>query len=205
MSGEHDYLFKMLLIGDSSVGKSSMLLRFCDRLFNNTYITTIGVDFKIRSVSVPYPSTEQASNVKLQIWDTAGQEKFRTITQTYYRGSHGIMMVYDVTNRDSFESVEMWMREVNVHAGADVTKLLVGTKIDKEGRQVSVEEGQNLASKLNIKFIETSSLTGDNVEQAFSDLAIEILKTQGQSLAPKKKELVIQPTMDKPDSKKSCC
>ncbi|CAL5992798.1 Rab1a [Hexamita inflata] len=206
MSGEHDYLYKMLLIGDSAVGKSSLLLRFCDRLFNNTYITTIGVDFKIRSLQCPYPSAEQPSSVKLQIWDTAGQEKFRTICQTYYRGSHGIMMVYDVTNRESFESIEMWLREINIHAGTDVVKLLVGSKIDKEGRVVSTEEGKNLADKMGIHFIETSAQSGSNVEPAFTDLAIEIMKQQGSTIN-NRPDMLIQATIkdDEKKVKSGCC
>ena len=184
----------MLLIGDSAVGKSSLLMRFCDRLFNTTYITTIGVDFKIRQLQVPYPSAEEPSNVKLQIWDTAGQEKFRTICQTYYRGSHGIMMVYDVTSRESFESIEMWLREINIHAGTDVVKLLVGTKTDKEGRVVTTEEGQSLADKMGIKFIETSAQSGENVEQAFVDLAVEIMKHQGQA-TNNRQDVLLQATI----------
>ena len=154
---------------------------------------------------VPYPSEEKKTQVKLQIWDTAGQEKFRTICQTYYRGSHGIMMVYDVTNRDSFESIQMWLKEVNVHAGSDVVKLLIGTKSDKQGRVVTLEEGQNLAKQMNVMFLETSAQNGDNVEKAFQDLAIEVMKQQGSFQAQRPDQLLEKVVRDDQQRKKKCC
>eukprot|EP01083_Nonionella_stella_P151319 483325_1 len=121
---DYDYLFKTVLIGDSGVGKSCLLLRFADDSFTDSYISTIGVDFRFRTVSI------DKKTVKLQIWDTAGQERFRTITSAYYRGAHGIIMVYDVTNPESFEHVEDWLTEVNRHASENTMKLLVGNKAD---------------------------------------------------------------------------
>ncbi|CAM0958698.1 unnamed protein product [Alopecurus aequalis] len=106
-SAEYDYLFKLLLIGDSSVGKSCLLLRFADDAYVDTYISTIGVDFKIRTVEL------DGKSVKLQIWDTAGQERFRTITSSYYRGAHGIIIVYDVTDMESFNNVKQWLSEID--------------------------------------------------------------------------------------------
>lgn len=206
---DHDYLFKLLLIGDSGVGKSALLLRFCDKLFNSTYITTIGVDFKIRTVNV------NGSLVKLQIWDTAGQEKFRTITSTYYRGAHGIMVVYDVTSKESFENVKMWVREIQNHAGANVVKCLVGTKLDLRtpelataGTCVSTEEGQALATELQVPFIEASAKSGDNVDSAFMDLAAKIIATQGsamQSNKPAQSHVVSVTETVGGDKKKKCC
>merc|ERR1711965_386176 len=111
---EYDYLFKLLLIGDSGVGKSCLLLRFADDTYTETYISTIGVDFKIRTVEI------DQKVIKLQIWDTAGQERFRTITSSYYRGAHGIIVVYDVTDEESFTAVERWMTEIERFAGPDV-------------------------------------------------------------------------------------
>lgn len=204
---DREYLFKCLLIGDSGVGKSALLLRFCDRLFNSTYITTIGVDFKIRTITV------NGATVKLQIWDTAGQEKFRTITSTYYRGAHGIMIVYDVTSRESFENVKMWIKEVQNHAGPSVVRWLIGAKIDlrtpemvSEGSCVSTEEGAALAAELGIPFIETSAKNGDNVEQSFTDLATKIISTQGQTMqrGPEKSVVSVSDTVSKPNKKKCC-
>lgn len=106
-SRDYDHLFKLLIIGDSGVGKSSLLLRFSDNTFTGSYITTIGVDFKIKTVNI------DDEKVKLQIWDTAGQERFRTITSTYYRGTHGVVIVYDVTNGETFANVKRWLHEID--------------------------------------------------------------------------------------------
>uniref|UniRef100_A0A8C6PJH6 RAB35, member RAS onco family n=1 Tax=Nothobranchius furzeri TaxID=105023 RepID=A0A8C6PJH6_NOTFU len=117
MARDYDYLFKLLIIGDSGVGKSSLLLRFADNTFSGSYITTIGVDFKIRTVEL------NGEKVKLQIWDTAGQERFRTITSTYYRGTHGVIVVYDVTSAESFVNVKRWLHEINQNCD-DVCRIL---------------------------------------------------------------------------------
>ncbi|XP_059911082.1 ras-related protein Rab-35b isoform X3 [Gadus macrocephalus] len=117
MARDYDYLFKLLIIGDSGVGKSSLLLRFADNTFSGNYITTIGVDFKIRTVEI------NGEKVKLQIWDTAGQERFRTITSTYYRGTHGVIVVYDVTSAESFVNVKRWLHEINQNCD-DVCRIL---------------------------------------------------------------------------------
>eukprot|EP01054_Gregarina_sp_Poly1_P011427 Gregarina_sp_Poly_1__11426@NODE_976_length_5498_cov_252_990794_g689_i0_p4_GENE_NODE_976_length_5498_cov_252_990794_g689_i0NODE_976_length_5498_cov_252_990794_g689_i0_p4_ORF_typecomplete_len142_score9_96Ras/PF00071_22/2_4e54Roc/PF08477_13/6e28Arf/PF00025_21/6_9e21SRPRB/PF09439_10/1_4e09Gtr1_RagA/PF04670_12/5e09MMR_HSR1/PF01926_23/3_7e06GTP_EFTU/PF00009_27/4_3e05Septin/PF00735_18/0_00014AIG1/PF04548_16/0_00029RsgA_GTPase/PF03193_16/0_15RsgA_GTPase/PF03193_16/6_9e02RsgA_GTPase/PF03193_16/32AAA_22/P len=130
MGPEYDYLFKLLLIGDSGVGKSCLLLRFADDNYTESYISTIGVDFKIRTIEL------ESKTVKLQIWDTAGQERFRTITSSYYRGAQGIIVVYDVTDRDSFDHVRQWMQEIERYAGNDVCRLLVGNKNDLTAKKV---------------------------------------------------------------------
>eukprot|EP00918_Siedleckia_nematoides_P024873 GHVU01053731.1.p1 GENE.GHVU01053731.1~~GHVU01053731.1.p1 ORF type:complete len:215 (-),score=28.41 GHVU01053731.1:668-1312(-) len=166
---EYDYLFKLLLIGDSGVGKSCLLLRFADDTYTDNYISTIGVDFKIRTID------HEGKIVKLQIWDTAGQERFRTITSSYYRGAHGIIIVYDVTDRDSFTNVKNWMKEIDKYAMENVNKLLVGNKNDLTAKKVvSFEEGQDLAESYGICFIETSAKNSQNVEQAFQIMSGEI-------------------------------
>merc|ERR1712010_195769 len=121
---EYDYLFKLLLIGDSGVGKSCLLLRFADDTYAESYISTIGVDFKIRTINL------EGKTIKLQIWDTAGQERFRTITSSYYRGAHGIIVVYDITDAESFTNVKQWLNEIDRYANENVNKLLVGNKSD---------------------------------------------------------------------------
>jgi Ras-related protein Rab-8A len=127
----YDHLFKLLLIGDSAVGKTCLLFRFSEDAFNNTFISTIGIDFKIRVVDL------DGKRVKLQIWDTAGQERFRTITTAYYRGAMGILLVYDITSERSFENIKNWMRNIEDHASADVEKMIIGNKCDKNSeRQV---------------------------------------------------------------------
>eukprot|EP01016_Furgasonia_blochmanni_P032831 TRINITY_DN338_c0_g1_i1.p1 TRINITY_DN338_c0_g1~~TRINITY_DN338_c0_g1_i1.p1 ORF type:complete len:218 (+),score=66.71 TRINITY_DN338_c0_g1_i1:201-854(+) len=165
---DYDYLFKLLLVGNSSVGKSSLLLRFSDNVFNESFLPTIGVDFKIRTFDL------NGKTVKLQIWDTAGQERFKTITASYYKGAHGIIIVYDVTDRQTFKDVENWLGEVEKNASENVVKLLVGNKCDLENRAVTFEEGKELADSLGIKFIETSAKNSVNVEKAFFTLANEI-------------------------------
>lgn len=174
MSNEYDYLFKLLLIGDSSVGKSCLLLRFADDSYVDSYISTIGVDFKIRTVEL------EGKTVKLQIWDTAGQERFRTITSSYYRGAHGIIIVYDVTEMESFTNVKQWLNEIDRYASDSVCKLLVGNKCDLvENKVVTTEMGKALADELGIPFLETSAKDAINVEQAFLTMAAEIKKKVG--------------------------
>mmetsp|Transcript_36933 Transcript_36933/g.63776 ORF Transcript_36933/g.63776 Transcript_36933/m.63776 type:complete len:205 (-) Transcript_36933:148-762(-) len=167
---DYDHLFKLVLIGDSGVGKSCLLLRFADNAFTESYISTIGVDFRFRTVKV------DKNTVKLQIWDTAGQERFRTITSAYYRGADGIIMVYDVTSQDSFNHVADWLTEVNRYASEGTCKLLVGNKSDREDRTVSSEEASAYAEKLKIPFLETSAKNAENVETAFLTMASELIK-----------------------------
>merc|ERR1712071_723326 len=132
MAKTYDYLFKLLLIGDSGVGKTCVLFRFSEDAFNSTFISTIGIDFKIRTIEL------DGKKIKLQIWDTAGQERFRTITTAYYRGAMGIMLVYDITNDKSFDNIKNWIRNIEEHASADVEKMILGNKCDmNDKRQVS--------------------------------------------------------------------
>ncbi|KAJ1721698.1 GTP-binding protein [Coemansia erecta] len=167
----YDYLMKLLLIGDSGVGKSCLLLRFSDDQFTPSFITTIGIDFKIRTVEV------DGKRIKLQIWDTAGQERFRTITTAYYRGAMGILLVYDVTDERSFNNIENWHMNVEQHASEGVNKILIGNKCDiEERRAVPKEKGQALARELNIEFMETSAKSNIQVEEAFLKLASDIKK-----------------------------
>ncbi|KAJ4809984.1 Ras-related protein Rab-1A [Rhynchospora pubera] len=181
MSNEYDYLFKLLLIGDSSVGKSCLLLRFADDSYVDSYISTIGVDFKIRTVDL------DGKTVKLQIWDTAGQERFRTITSSYYRGAHGIIIVYDVTEMESYNNVKQWLNEIDRYASDNVCKLLVGNKCDLvDSKVVATETAQAFADSLGIPFLETSAKESINVEKAFLTMSAEI-----------KRRVANQPTGDK--------
>jgi Ras-related protein Rab-1A len=147
-----------VLIGDSGVGKSCLLLRFADDAFTDSYISTIGVDFRFRTVKI------EKKTVKLQIWDTAGQERFRTITSAYYRGADGIIMVYDVTSQESFGHVNDWLSEVNRYASEGTSKLLIGNKSDRTDKAVSSEEAKAFAQALGIPFLETSAKSASNVE-----------------------------------------
>lgn len=172
MARDYDHLFKLLIIGDSGVGKSSLLLRFADNTFTNSYITTIGVDFKIKTISI------EGQKVKLQIWDTAGQERFRTITSTYYRGTHGVIVVYDVTNGESFANVKRWLHEIEQNCDV-VNRVLVGNKNDApEHKVVLNEDAQRFADTMNIQLFETSAKDNMNVEEMFFTITRLVLRSK---------------------------
>ena len=178
MSTDYDHLFKLLLIGDSGVGKSCLLLRFADDTYTESYISTIGVDFKIRTLDL------DGKTIKLQIWDTAGQERFRTITSSYYRGAHGIIIVYDVTDADSFSNVKTWLSEIDKFASENVNKLLVGNKCDlTQKKVVDTSTAKEFAESIGIPFLETSAKNSTNVEEAFVRMAAAI-KQRIASQAP---------------------
>ncbi|KAD7479781.1 hypothetical protein E3N88_02917 [Mikania micrantha] len=154
----------------TGVGKSCLLLRFSDGSFTTSFITTIGIDFKIRTIEL------DGKRIKLQIWDTAGQERFRTITTAYYRGAMGILLVYDVTDESSFNNIKNWIRNIEQHASDNVNKILVGNKadMDESKRAVPTSKGQALADEYGIKFFETSAKTNMNVEEVFFSIARDI-------------------------------
>ncbi|XP_071737876.1 ras-related protein RAB1BV-like isoform X4 [Rutidosis leptorrhynchoides] len=167
---DYDYIIKLLLIGDRGAGKSCLLSRFSDRSFTTSFIPTIGIDFKTRTIEL------DGKRIKLQIWDTAGQERFRTITTSYYRGAMGILLVYDVTDVSSFNNIRKWIRNIEQHASDNVNKILVGNKadMDESKRAVPTAKGQALADEYGIKFFETSAKTTLNVEQVFFSMATDI-------------------------------
>jgi len=169
---EYDVLLKLLLIGDSDVGKSSILLRFTEDKYNDEQPCTIGVDFKIKLVEY------NGKKINLTIWDTAGQEKFRSLTSSYYRGTQGIILVYDVSRRESFNDLQIWLNEVEMYStNPNVVKLLVGNKIDKENREVSREEGLAYAKAKAMLYIECSAKTRLGIQQAFEELVLKIMDT----------------------------
>ncbi|KAA8911768.1 small GTP-binding protein, partial [Sphaerosporella brunnea] len=189
----YDYLFKLLLIGDSGVGKSCLLLRFADDTYTESYISTIGVDFKIRTIEL------DGKTVKLQIWDTAGQERFRTITSSYYRGAHGICVVFDVTDMDSFNNVKQWLQEIDRYATEGVNKLLVGNKSDMADKKVvdytvaKATSPDEFADSLGIPFLETSAKNATNVEQAFLTMARQIKERMGSTAVNNKATVQVNP------------
>ena len=151
------------------VGKTCLLLRYANESFSPTFITTIGIDFKIKNIVL------DGKRIKLQIWDTAGQERFRTITTSYFRGAQGILLVYDVTERQTFLSIRNWVQQIQMHADGNVNKILIGNKADlKEARVVSTEEGEALAKEFNIKFFETSARQDMNVDTSFEKIATDV-------------------------------
>ncbi|KAL6996366.1 WD40 repeat protein [Sarracenia purpurea var. burkii] len=201
MNNEYDYLFKLLLIGDSGVGKSCLLLRFADDSYSESYISTIGVDFKIRTVE------QDGKTIKLQIWDTAGQERFRTITSSYYRGAHGIIIVYDVTDQESFNNVKQWLSEIDRYAGENVNKLLVGNKCDLTANKVvSSEIAKAFADESGIPFLETSAKDATNVEEAFMTMAAVIKNRMANQPAGNiSKPTTVQMRGEPVTQKSTCC
>lgn len=180
----YDHLFKLLLIGDAGVGKSSILLRFTDDTFDEHLHSTIGVDFKVKMRTIA------GKRIKMTIWDTAGQERFRTLTSSYYRGAQGILLTYDVTRRDTFENLNQWLQEVDVYTpggGRDVVKVLVGNKVDKSGRQVSQREAMDWARTQGMIFIESSAKTKVGIQQVFDEVVQKILENPRllQNTAPR--------------------
>ncbi|KAL8216942.1 hypothetical protein R6Q57_023779 [Mikania cordata] len=172
-SGQYDLSFKILLIGDSGVGKSSLLVSFISNTVDDLAPTIAGIDFKIKLFTVV------GKRLKLTIWDTAGQERFRTLTGSYYRGAQGIILVYDVTRRETFTNLsEIWAKEVDLYStNQDCVKMLVGNKVDKDSeRFVSREEGAALAKERGCLFLECSARTQKNVHQCFEELVLEIME-----------------------------
>ena len=165
----YDYLLKYIIIGDAAVGKSNLLLRFAQNDFKNEYQLTIGVEFGAKNIDI------NNKKFRLQIWDTAGQENYRSITRAYYKNSVCAILVYDISNRDSFDHISNWIEDCLAQSPKTVFMVLVGNKSDlNDNRKVSFQEGQDMARNNNMMFFETSAKTGENVEKIFEDSAREI-------------------------------
>lgn len=214
MEPNYDYLFKIIIIGDSGIGKSAILTRFADDAYYNNYISTIGVDFKIKTIFI------NGKIIKLQIWDTAGQERFRTITTSYYRGAHIIFVCYDITDRESFENLEMWSGEIKKYASPSVRIVICGTKMDLTSkREVSYKEGKTYATERGFDFYETSSKENINVDELFEkssknmleNFLVELNKSEPVLTNTYKKHHLLQKTISLETStfkeimNKKCC
>ena len=166
-----NYLFKYIIIGDAAVGKSNLLLRYAHGQFKDEYQLTIGVEFGAKNISI------NDKIYRIQIWDTAGQENFRSITRAYYKNSVCALVVYDITNRDSFNNISNWIEDCKNQSPKTIFMVLVGNKSDlSDKRVISIDEGRELAEKYNMIFFETSAKTGDNVDLIFFKSAEEIAK-----------------------------
>ena len=166
-------LYKILLLGDSTVGKTCFLLRYTDDTFLDLHMATIGLDYRLKTMIL-----EDHKIVKVQLWDTAGQDKFRAITRNYYKGARGIILIYDVTNIKSFENIKKWITEIKEEISDNVSIILIANKIDNEPeRKVSKEQGEKLAKEFDIAFFETSAKTGVGINESVFYLVQKIIET----------------------------
>ena len=193
---QKELLYKILLLGDSSVGKTCFLMRYSDNTFQEIHMSTIGLDYKLKNVQL-----DDGNIVKIQIWDTAGQDRFRSITKNYYKGAHGIILIYDITSRKTYENIKNWVTQIKEEVSDKVNIILVGNKIDDEkNRKVSTEEGEKLAKEIGFDFYETSAKTGINIDSTFNDLVKKTVESfsktnvKGDKLNKKKS-----------GSKRGCC
>ena len=201
--GDIDELFNIVMIGNSGVGKSCMLMQYVEHSFTTNFFNTIGVDFKMKTLPI------DDKEVRLQIWDTAGQEKFNSITCNYYRKAHGIMIVFDITDLESFEAVKKWLAEIRNYAQDDVSKILIGNKCDLESkRQVTIEDAKRFAAENSMEYLETSAAEEVNIDNAFRKMAKMLLARFNKNSAvdstdPTKSGLL--QTMRKNKTKTGCC
>ena len=193
-----DCVYKVLLLGDSSVGKTCFLLRYCDKTFQEAHLSTIGLDYRLKSMTL-----QSGKNIKLQIWDTAGQDRFRAITKNYYKGANGIILIYDVTNRQSYENVKNWITQIREEANPNVVIYLAGNKVDvsEEEKVVKTEEGKKIAEEFNLPLYETSAKNGVNINRIFEELVEKVDEIYSKLELPKikkKKKIIYGET-------KRCC
>ena len=180
ISQDYDYLFKVLLLGDSDVGKSSLILRYTEETFNSKLVNSIGVDFKMKKKEI------DGKIIKVQIWDTAGHERFRSITYSYYRGANAIIIVFDLSDKKSFISITEWLKQIEKHAKENVFKFLVGNKSDLiDERKVTYEEAKQYADEHDLPYIETSAKEGININELF-DSSIKTFLSMSKSFGGEK-------------------
>ena len=188
-------VYKVLLLGDSTVGKTCFLMKYTDKTFQDIHMATIGLDYRLKSMKL-----KSGKSIKLQIWDTAGQDRFRAITKNYYKGSHGIILIYDITNIQSFENVKTWVNQIREEASSNVIIYIAGNKVDMEDeRKVDRDDGEKLAEELGFPFVETSAKNGININETFEDLVERIDKVYGN--VPQKP---IKNKLYKANGKKCC-
>ncbi len=191
-----EFLYKILLLGDTQVGKSSFLMRYIDNTFQESYLSTVGLDFKVKNVQL-----DDGNTYRVQIWDTAGQDRFHAITRNYFKNAHGIILIYDVTLIESFHNVKNWIKQIKEEVTDKVSIILAGNKIDmEEKRKVSKEEGEKMAADYGLKFYECSAKTGENVEEAFKDIVTKTV--ENFSKIDEKEATKLK---NKKGEKKGCC
>jgi len=192
-----EHSFKILLLGDTSVGKTCFLKRYTEDTFQDAYLSTIGFDFKFKMVTL-----KNGKQVKVQLWDTAGQERFRTIAKSYYKGAHGIILIYDVSNPKTYDNIKKWLAQIKEEASSKVCIILVANKIDHEERVVTEEEGEKLAKSFNLKIFEASAKENINVTEAFQEVIENISVNYSNIMTGGTK---LQNTKIITKEKKGCC
>lgn len=188
-------MFKLITVGETCVGKTCMIMRYTERSFTESFLTTVGVDFKVKELNI------DSNPIRIQIWDTAGQEQFHTITKSYFRGADGILLCFDVTSKQTLDKTSAWMESIRESASEKVNIILVGNKCDLENRQVTYEQGQEMADEFGIRYYETSAKTGENVTEVFETLAKEVMLRKEREPVVKTKTI----NMTAVSTKKECC
>ena len=196
----YDQKIKIMVIGESLVGKTALIKRYTKNTFGGEYLTTVGIDFQDKFLNI------NGKEIKIELWDTAGQERFRNIAKNYFQSSDGFLLVYDLTKKSSFENLEFWNTQINLNAPKETKYILVGNKKDLENqREVQIEEGEDFAKKNNIKFFETSAKDGTNVIDVFETLAKEIVNDVEQINTRSKRSSQVLKKKNTTVEKKSCC
>ena len=191
-------LYKILLLGDSAVGKSCLLLRFCENSFQESHLTTIGLDFRLKKINL-----KDNRKIKVQIWDTAGEDRFRAITKNYYKGANGILLIYDVTDQQSFEHVRDWIDKIKEESSEEIIIYLVANKIDQNNKRIITNaDGNKIAEEYNIKYFETSAKCSTGVNEVFGSLVEEM---DDYYLNHHKEEMKIIHLNKKDKKLKNCC
>jgi small GTP-binding protein len=193
-------VYKVLLLGDTTVGKTCFLMKYTDKTFQDIHMATIGLDYRLKTMKL-----KSGKNIKLQIWDTAGQDRFRAITKNYYKGANGIILIYDVTNAQTFENVKNWISQIKEEANPNVVIYLAGNKIDlpEETKSVSTEAGQRMADEYKLLFKEASAKAGKNVNEIFQELVEKIDEVFSKLEVPKSDQK--NKLYDGKSKKRACC
>ena len=188
-------IYKILLLGDWSVGKTCFLMRYTENTFTEIHLSTIGIDYKLKNLTL-----DNGDVIKVQIWDTAGQERYKSITKSYIKGANGIILIYDVTNPKSFEGIQNWVKQIKDQAPSKMCVSLVANKIDVEGRVVTTEQGAKLGKDIDYPFYEVSAKEGINVNECFDDLIKKIHSNYGNFTSSNSNKLSNEKKV-----KKGCC
>ncbi len=196
----YDERIRIMLLGDSNVGKTSILKRYCKNQFSESYISSVGIDFETKYIKV------DEKTINLQIWDTAGQERYKVISKNYYNKSDGFIIVYDITNKSSFDSIVNWVEDIKELASNDNKNIILGNKCDLESeRKINKEEGDNLAKKYNCQFFEVSAQNGKNIDKSFLCLVQSILKDVNNSYSSRRGSQIDKQSYSANNKKRKCC